>query len=96
MKVFVIASGIGTGLGATALCFLLGLQSRYWQTLATVNIATGVTSALVGASVTKKLKPNTQKIDRAIGRISERYSLSPDSHQVLIALEELRQEVDRD
>jgi hypothetical protein len=94
-------TGLGVGLTATALCALLGLQSRYWQTLITINVLTGLGGAIGGnaalttyrrATRQREIKP--AELDQAIGVISERYALNPDKQQVLIALQELKGAID--
>ncbi|HEY9663363.1 MAG TPA: hypothetical protein V6C65_33365 [Allocoleopsis sp.] len=99
-RVLLIISGVGVGLSATALCALLGLQSRNWSTLATINVSVGVAAALTGSTVVKHYRQATQQqsiqpsdLDRAIGAVSERYALEADRTSVLTALYELRDEV---
>lgn len=85
------------GVAITAFCWLLGLQSSYWKTLMTINISTGAIAGLAGSEATQKLRQrrsiDSQRIDRAIGAISERYALAPDKTQILIALEEFKDEL---
>ena len=94
-------SGLGIGLSATALCALLGLQSRYWSTLTTINVLTGLGGAIGGnaaltayrrATRQREIKPS--ELDRAIGAVSERYASAPDKLQILIALNEVKGAID--
>lgn len=102
MKPILLAlTGLGVGLAATALCALLGLQSRYWQTLITINVLTGLGGAIGGnaalttyrrATRQREIKPS--ELDRAIGIILERHAQSPDRQQILIALNEVKGAID--
>lgn len=97
-----LLSGVGVvaGLSVTALSGLLGLQSSHWNTLATINALAGVSGALTGHEVVTRYRKATRQqaiapaeIDRAVGVISERYALKPSHEQILVALQELRGEV---
>ena len=100
-KLIVVLAGAGVGIAATALCFLLGLQSGFFKTLATFNLVTSVTAALAGEAAAGRYRRRIKQdsltrleVERAIGAIGERYALNPGRQNVLIALEELRGELD--
>ena len=99
-RLLLIATGAGVGLAATVLCAFLGLQSRHWTTLTTINVGVGITAALSGSAALRHYARSTQQqsiqpsdLDRAIGAVSERYALEADRASVLTALYELRDEV---
>ena len=99
-RLLLMASGAGVGLVTTVLCAFLGLQSRHWSTLMTINVGVGVAAALSGNAALKHYARSLKQypiqpsdLDRAIGAISERYALEADRASILTALYELRDEV---
>ncbi|WP_088895034.1 hypothetical protein [Leptolyngbya ohadii] len=97
-----IQGSIGAGIGfiAAGVVMVSGLQVRNFRLLATITTSTGVIAALAAGEGSKAYRRAIRQqsitpaqLDRAIGAISERYSLTPDRQQVLVALQELRGEV---
>jgi hypothetical protein len=96
-KILLALSGTAAGISITVLCALLGLQSNYFGTLVTINILTGIGGAFGGQAAiarqkTKRYVTHSQ-LDRAIGAISERYAMNPDRQQILVALQEIKGEL---
>lgn len=95
-----VCTGSAVGFGFALLCIISGLQVKAKPLLFTLCISTGITSALATGQVTKAIAKDRRgiaprDIDKAIGAISERYALSPDKQQILIALQEFKGEIDR-
>ena len=100
-KLIVILAGVGVGIAATALCFLLGLQSSGFESVAACTLATSIAAALAGDAAAdcyrRRIKQDSftrLEVERAIGAVSDRYALNPNQN-VLIALEMLRGMLDR-
>lgn len=96
-----VCTGSAVGFAFAVLCIVSGLQVKAKPLLFTLCIGTGITSALVTGHVTKALGKDKraiapQELSKAIGAISERYALSPDRQQILVALQELKGELNGD
>jgi hypothetical protein len=96
-----VCTGASVGFIFAALCIISGLQVKAKPLLFTICIGTGITSALATGQVTKAIGKDKraiapQEIDKAIGAISERYALSHDRQQILVALQELKGELHND
>lgn len=92
--------GAGTGFIVAGIVMMSGLQVRNFRLLATITTSTGAIAALAAGAGSKAYKRAIRQqaitpaqLDRAIGAISERYALTPDRQQVLIALQELKGEI---
>ena len=88
-------AGLGIGLAATLLCAALGLQSRAWNTLFTINFLTAVTGVGFGLVIARDASDSitTAQLNRAIGKLNGRYELQPGSEDKLALLIELREEL---
>lgn len=102
-RILLVTGGSLAGLVVSVVCALAGLQVRYLNLFITINCISAVGGAVAGVEVVSRYRKATQRraiapdeIDRAIGAISERYALSPDRQQVLIALQEFKAEVSDD
>ena len=75
------------------------LQSSYFATFLTICGVCGAGGANAGYAVAKSSKnkaktiSDSRKIDRAIGAISVKYALQANKEEVLVALEEVREEI---
>lgn len=88
-----IVSGLIGAALATALALVIGIQSRNWKTLYTLNAIAGISAAYLAKSTKEEI--SDRKLERAIGAINERYALNPSALNVATALEELKDEVKR-
>ena len=91
-KLIVILAGVGVGIVATALCFLLGLQSSGFESVAACTLATSIAAALAGDAAAgcyrRRIKQDRftrLEVEQAIGAVGDRYALNPNQN-VLIAL----------
>jgi hypothetical protein len=98
-KLLLAGIGIGAGFGVTLLCWLTGLQNTHFTLLWMINSAAGISSALCTEALLKHRRRQRyltrSELDQAIGALSERYALKPGHEQVLIALHELKNEVQK-
>ncbi|WP_088893170.1 hypothetical protein [Leptolyngbya ohadii] len=97
-----IQGSIGAAVGfiAAGVVTVSGLQVRNFNLLATITSITGSTAALAAGEASKAYRRAIRQqaitpaqLDRAIGAISERYALTPDQTSVLVALQELKGEI---
>lgn len=90
-------AGAMIGISATALCWVAGLQRNNLGTLFVVIWIPSTLSFISGLDAGKKSKGiSPQKLQQAIGKVSERYALKPTHQDVLVALNELGSEVSDD
>lgn len=89
-----LIGGCTVGALATVLCAALGLQSRNWNTLLTVNILAGLGGVAVGTAISRDTDEITEaELNRAIGKLNGRYELAPGSEDKLAILIELKDEL---
>ncbi|MDK3159852.1 hypothetical protein QPK87_25300 [Kamptonema cortianum] len=91
--IFSMISGLIGAAIATTLAFIIGVQSRNWRTLYTLNSIAGISAAYLAKASKEEI--SDRKLERAIGAINERYALNPSALSVATALEELKNEVRR-
>lgn len=74
---------------------VLGLQSSWWRTFTTINVVTCNVGCYVGLQVKRQSRKRRELRDvyAAIGRIEERYALTPGNQDVLVALREVKGEL---
>lgn len=98
-KILVGGAGGSIGLIAAVICSWSGLQTQHFRLLATVTSGVGLTSALTGDALGQKFKRRNAKylplanFNAAIKNVSDRYAELPGGQDILVALNQVKDEI---